>query len=125
MSEAYNATKFKLHAKSCKASSGKTSTIDAWAKKLGWKVKDKTLASTLAPVGKSNAATVLTKPSVHGAEVEVEQLKPPHYVPCPGIAAKTDPRVAVYILRTGAGAGGPRRTICHCYSSGEIWSPIP
>jgi hypothetical protein len=108
MSEAYNTTKFKLHAKSCKASSGKTSTIDAWAKKLGWKVKDKTLALTLAPVGKSNAATVLTKPSVHVAEVEVEQLKPPHYVPCPGIAAKTDPRVAVYILRTGAGGGGAR-----------------
>src|ERR1700733_12674934 len=39
-SEAYNTTKFKLHAKSYKASSGKTSTIDAWAKKLGWKERE-------------------------------------------------------------------------------------
>lgn len=109
MSEAYNTTKFKLHAKSCKVSSGKTSTIDAWAKKLGWKVKEKTLASALAPVGKLlNAATMSTKPSVHVAEVEVEQLKLPHYVPCPGITAKTDPHVTVYILRTGAGGGSAR-----------------
>jgi hypothetical protein len=61
----------------------------------------------LALVGKLlNAATMSTKPSVHVAEVEVEQLKPLHYVPCPGIMAKTNPHVAVYIHQTGAGGGG-------------------
>jgi hypothetical protein len=111
MSEAYNTTKFKLHVKGCKASPGKTSTMTAWAKKLGWKVKDKssTLASSIVTCDEPDTAIGVKRPRMEiTEEMAVEQLKPPHYLPCPGITAKTDPRVAVYLLRTGASGGGAR-----------------
>lgn len=105
MSKAYNTTKFKVHVKGCKASPGKTLTMTAWAKKLGWKVNEKT-SSRLKDMG-SDMASAFKIPHLPTVdEVIGQHLKLLHYLPCPGITAKADPHVAVYIPQTGAGGGG-------------------
>jgi hypothetical protein len=126
MSEAYNTTKFKIHAKGCKASPGKTSTMTAWVKKLGWKVNEKT-SSRPKDMG-SDTASALKIPHLPTVDEVVEQhLKPPHYLPCPLPLSR-------YHGKSRPSCSGlypsNRRwwwwwcTICHSYRSTEIWSFI-
>ncbi|KAI0629632.1 hypothetical protein C8Q77DRAFT_1065756 [Trametes polyzona] len=78
----------------------RTSTLDSWAKSLGWTKKKPTLSST--PLAKRKRPGAGTDEASRGAG----RGRKLETVPCAGLTASSEPRVLTYLRRTGAQGGG-------------------
>ncbi|KAG6818744.1 hypothetical protein H0H93_002181 [Arthromyces matolae] len=92
MKEPYDITRFRLHTRDCKS---KIRTPSLFAM-MGWG----------KPAKNGEKSIEVSKPKLKEVEEDVKLV--PEMYPCPGITPTDDPRVAIYLGRTGYEGGGSR-----------------